>query len=427
MSVEIVIAVCLLLLLAYAFDLTSQKTKIPSVVLLLFLGWLVQQGTTFFEFGFPDLSPLLPVLGTIGLILIVMEGSLDLELDKSKIPLIKKSLFMAFVPMAIMAVIGAYTMNYYGGYPLKDCFTNMIPLCVISSAIAIPSASNLNASRKEFIVYESSLSDILGVVFFNFLALNEFINWSSIQNFFLQILAMVVISFIATAGLSLLLSRLKHHIKFGPIIILIVLIYEIAKLYHLPSLIFILLFGLFLGNLDVLKDNKYIQFLQPEKLDKEVKQFKEIAVESAFLIRSLFFILFGFLIQTEELLNAETFIWSLGFYIIIYIIRAICLWVIKYEFSPFLILAPRGLITILLFLSVAPEQQVGIITKPLVIQLIILTAVTMMIGLIFNKKIPVAAPSEGVLITPDGTVNTTDQVGNNEDISGDGIEDSDSE
>ena len=192
-------------------------------------------------------------------------------------------------------------------------------------------------------------------------------------------------------------------------------------------MIFILLFGLFLGNLDVLKDNKYIQFLQPEKLDKEVKQFKEIAVESAFLIRSLFFILFGFLIQTEELLNAETFIWSLGFYIIIYIIRAICLWVIKYEFSPFLILAPRGLITILLFLSVAPEQQVGIITKPLVIQLIILTAVTMMIGLIFNKKIPVAAPSEGVLITPDGTVIATDQVGNNEDISGDGIEDSDSE
>jgi hypothetical protein len=32
----------------------------------------------------PDLTSTLPILGTIGLILIVLEGSLELELNKSK-------------------------------------------------------------------------------------------------------------------------------------------------------------------------------------------------------------------------------------------------------------------------------------------------------------------------------------------------------
>jgi hypothetical protein len=60
------------------------------------------------------------------------------------------------------------------------------------------------------------------------------------------------------------------------------------------------LFGIFLGNLDELKNNKYIQKLKPEILNKEVHKFKELVTEAAFLVRSLFFLLFGFLIQTKE-------------------------------------------------------------------------------------------------------------------------------
>jgi len=92
MTTTIIIAICSLLLIAYAFDLTSSRTKIPSVILLLLLGWLVKQVTTLAQVQVPNLSPILPVLGTIGLILIVLEGALELELDKSKIPVIKNHL-----------------------------------------------------------------------------------------------------------------------------------------------------------------------------------------------------------------------------------------------------------------------------------------------------------------------------------------------
>jgi cell volume regulation protein A len=87
----LIISLCLLLLVAYLFDLTAARTKIPSVILLLLLGWVVREATLLFSIAIPDLSSTLPILGTIGLILIVLEGSLELELNNSKIWLIKKS------------------------------------------------------------------------------------------------------------------------------------------------------------------------------------------------------------------------------------------------------------------------------------------------------------------------------------------------
>ena len=49
-------------------------------------------------------------------------------------------------------------------------------LAIISSAIAIPSAQSLDQKSREFIIYESSLSDIIGVIVFNFVALNAIID-----------------------------------------------------------------------------------------------------------------------------------------------------------------------------------------------------------------------------------------------------------
>lgn len=89
MTVTIIIVLCVLLLIAYLFDLTSSETKIPSVILLLLLGWVAKQLITFFEFHSPDFTAILPALGTMGLILIVLEGSLELELNQSKMGLVK--------------------------------------------------------------------------------------------------------------------------------------------------------------------------------------------------------------------------------------------------------------------------------------------------------------------------------------------------
>ena len=386
MTITFIITLCSLILLAYAFELTAARTKIPSVILLLVLGWGVKQLTEFIHIEVPDLSALLPVLGTIGLIVIVLEGSLDLELNRKKLPLVRKSIVVAVIPMLLLGFVLAWAFNYFGGYDFKRSLTSAIPLCVISSAIAIPSVKYLTKQNKEFVIYESSMSDILGVLFFNFVALNVTFHFTSLLEFVFQLIIITAISFIATIGLAFLLSRIDHHIKFAPIIILTILIYAISKVYHLPALIFILLFGLFLGNLDELRSIKWIERFRPEQLDREVKKFKEILIEATFLIRALFFLLFGFLIETSELLNESTFLWALGITGAIFFFRFIQLKLARLPSVPLLFIAPRGLITILLFLAIDIEDRISLVGKPLIIQVILLTGFVLMIGLMVNRN-----------------------------------------
>lgn len=387
MNASIIITVCALLLLAYVFDVTSSKTRIPSVILLLTLGWLVKKATVLLHIPIPNLEGTLPLIGTIGLILIVLDGSLELELKKENYPLIGKSAVVALIPMLLLSFGIAQLIYYFDpAISFKNSLANAIPISVISSAVAISSAKNLKNSQKEFITYESSLSDVFGVIFFNFITLHNEINVSSFGYFLLDLLIILLVSFAATIGLAFLLSRIKHKVKFAPIIILVILIYYVSKIYHLPALIFILLFGLLVGNLDELRHYKFVEKLQPEIFNKEIQKFRELTSEFTFLIRTLFFILFGFLIKTNELLNQETIIWSLSITVSIFVIRALVLKMVRLDLNPLLYISPRGLITILLFLSIPASQTTTLINNSLVIQVVILTALFLMFGLMFSKN-----------------------------------------
>lgn len=381
MTTAVIITFCSLLLLAYLFDLSSAKTKIPSVMLLLLLGWAMKQATAFFEIQVPDFSNVLPVLGTLGLIMIVLEGSLELEINRSKLKTMVKVSLGSGASLAVLAAALTCTFMLFGLYPVRDSLLNAVPLCVISSAVAISSARHLAPATREFVVYESSLSDIFGVVLFNFVLLNEVINAYSFLQFGLQLIVMAGVSFLATLALAYFLNRIRGHVKFVPIILLVFLIYAISKLYHLPSLLFILIFGLFIGNLDELNHIKWIHKLRTEELTKQVVQFKEIVAEATFLFRSLFFLLFGFMLQTQEILNTETIVWSLGIVALIFLLRATQLVLSKFPLNPAFFVAPRGLITILLFLSIDPANSISEVNKSLIIQVILLTSAVLMLGL----------------------------------------------
>ena len=386
MTTTIIILLCTLILTAYVFDLTASKTKIPAVIFLLLMGWLLRQATLYFSISIPDLSGILPVLGTVGLILIVLEGSLELEFNKTKIPVIKRSFMSSLFPLMILAFGLAWILRYFGEPDFKSNLVSVVPLSIISSAIAIPNARSLSMSKREFIIYESSFSDILGVLLFNFVALNQYFGFQTFGIFIIEFLLMAGVSFIATVGLAFLLNKIDHHIKYIPIILLVILIYAISKIFHLPGLIFILVFGLFLGNIDELKQFSWIQKLNPEGMNKEVHKFKDLVTEGAFLIRTMFFILFGYLINTKELLNPDTFVWAACICVAIYLLRAVQLKMINIPMQPLLFIAPRGLITILLFLSIDPTDSIHLVNNSLLIQVIILTALVMMIGLMTSKN-----------------------------------------
>ncbi|HEX2901526.1 MAG TPA: sodium:proton antiporter, partial [Bacteroidia bacterium] len=371
---------------SYLFDLSSSRTKIPSVVLLLALGWGLHRGTEWLAADLPNLEPALPILGTIGLILIVLEGSLELDFDRSKLKMVRKASLLAFVPMLLLSFGLAFVVTAVTGATFLDALTNAIPLAVISSAIAIPTAHAFKGPEREFVIYESSLSDIAGVLVFNFVALNEVFEWRTFGEFGLELLIILVISFIATVGLAFLLSRIQHHVKFAPIILITILIYGVAKIYHLPGLVLILAFGMFLGNLDRLTRFAWIRKLRPDVLELEVKKLKELVTEAAFLVRSLFFLVFGYYIRTEDVLDLDSLVWAVGICVAIYGLRALWLMGSRLKLMPLVFIAPRGLITVLLFLSIPETRMLPVFGQSLIIQVVLISSVMMMFGTLLLGK-----------------------------------------
>lgn len=386
MTNAIIITICCLLLIAYLFDLTASRTRIPSVILLLLLGWAVKLVAQFLQIDIPSLSPLLPAFGTIGLILIVLEGSLELKLSRERSPLIKKSILMSALPMLLMLAGCAWLIHDQYQVSWKTSLINITPLCIISSAIAIPSAAAIESRFRETVIYESSFSDIIGVMIFNFLILNETIGPLQVGNLFLQILLMTVISLLVTILLAFFLRRIDHHIKFVPIILVLILIYFVSKYFHLPGLIFILLFGLLLGNAEKVIKIKGLEHIDTSRLQDEVHKFREITTEGAFLIRAMFFLIFGFQIETADVLNSDTLLWSAAITALIFVLRAVHLRITGLPVFPLIYFAPRGLITILLFLSIPAEFTIPLINTALIIQVILMTAVVMMLGLMPQSK-----------------------------------------
>ena len=93
------------------------------------------------------------------------------------------------------------------------------------------------------------------------------------------------------------------------------------------------------------------------------------------------------MIETRELLNPKTIVWAVAITFGVFFIRGVFLKIVKIPLNPMLFVAPRGLITILLFLSIPVEQKMDLVDRSVIIQVIILSALIMMVGfMIFNKK-----------------------------------------
>lgn len=385
MHVSFLLVFSTLILIGYLFEVLSPKTRIPNVIILLGLGMLCQQLVTFMGWERPDLSTVLPELGTVGLILIVLEGTLELKITRAKLPLLSKTFGIAFLSIVTLCLTLGFWFNMQG-YSFKDSLLNAIPISVISSAIAIPTARMLSNKDKEFIIFESSFSDIIGVTFFNYIAATAIINAASIGVFLAQIGISIVFSVTAALVLTLILSRLNHRIKFIPIIALILFLYALAKGFHLPALILILVFGLVVANIEKVTSLKWLRQFDPKNLLKEIHRFEEITTELTFVVRVSFFVIFGFTIDLPSLLNLNSLALATIIFAMIVLLRILQLLLLRVPVFPLAYVAPRGLITILLFISIPASQTLDSVNQTLITQIILMTSLFMMGATLFSKK-----------------------------------------
>jgi hypothetical protein len=395
-SYAILIGLSLAVILSYVFNLAAQATRVPSVLLLLLTGIGLQQLSEYEGYTPHIPKTLLEIFGIIGLIMIVLEGALDLRLTRDKVPLIRRSFLAALLMLVGQAAAIGTLLHLWLGATWQTCLLNAVPLVVISSAIAIPSVAGLTGEKQEFIVYESTFSDILGIMLFNFVDQEDFAEGGGLITFARGVVLIVLVAMFSTGLLTFLLTRLRGHVKFFLLFSFLVLIYSLAKKLHLSSLLLVLAFGLAVNNYDLLLNTirrllPRLRLPAPTALEAELHQLKNITAESAFLIRTFFFLLFGYSISLPSLLNASLIGQGLLIVAVLTGIRYLYLrYVAKSDLLPELFIAPKGLITVLLFYSIPAAHQLGEISENILFIVILLTSVLMMVGLILSHQRPTA-------------------------------------
>ncbi|MCB9168830.1 MAG: cation:proton antiporter [Flavobacteriales bacterium] len=404
-----IIAASITVIASHLFNLLARRTNIPSVLMLIGAGIGLHYALRYFTDYTPGplLFGVMNVLGIAGLIMIVLEAALDLELRREKVPLILKAFGVALFSLAATLAACAWTIQRF---IVDDWYTALVyatPLSIMSSAIVLPSVSGLVHEKREFMVYEATFSDILGIMLFYFLvddhtgkpaaALAAQITGS--------VLLTVVVSILVSVAVVWVFQRIRTRIKFFLLIAVLMLLYAIGKKLNLSSLLIILVFGLMVKNHALFFRGTLHRLARPSVMRGILNELHLITGETSFLVRTFFFIVFGMTMDLTALFSPYVVLVSALLIVVIYGIRLISLLPLhRRHMMPELTIAPRGLVTILLFYNI-PDRLVSPSFDNNVLFFIILASnLVMMFGLITTgqgKDLSVTGPD---VLLPDERV-----------------------
>jgi NhaP-type Na+/H+ or K+/H+ antiporter len=389
-SIQLIL-ICGVVIIAYLIEIVARRAKVPAVLFLIIMGIILRQLSDHFSLISFDFKQIIPALGTFGLILIVFEGALDLDYQKQKNKIIRNAFLASLIILLATTVAITFFLMRISGETVQRCLANAIPLSIISSAIAIPSVVQMTRKTREFITYESTFSDILGIILFNYAISYSSINMELFLRLGGEIVFVTIMSFSICLILLFLLKSINHSVKFILIITVMVFMFALGKYFHLSSLILVLIFGLFLKNLHLIKLPAFQKYFTYSHFEKDFGLLHQITAEGVFLVKTFFFVIFGFIIDFNELLDNRLVLNSLLIIVIIYLVRAPLIRIITGKFLPETFISPRGLITILLYLSLPEEFRIPEVSSGILFIVVLISSLMMLMG---RGKRPSSAEKE---------------------------------
>ena len=175
-------------------------------------------------------------------------------------------------------------------------------------------------------------------------------------------------------------------------IAILLLLYSSGKVFlHLyGALLIILFFGLALANHErffkIFKKDGLIPKGEKDPIAVIEKEFHLITLETAFVVRTFFFVVFGISITLSSLVNINVFVISLAVLIVLYFVRIVFLRLFYGKsLTPELFIAPRGLITVLLFYQLPVDIKHPGFDEGILLYVIIISSLIMTCSLIYES------------------------------------------
>ena len=294
-----------IILLGFLGSLLFERTKVPDILILIFIGLFL--GPIMGSFGYEvipgsTLAAIAPIFSALALVIILFDGGLNLNLEKTvqKFGLAMVHTSIAFIgTMFVTAMICFYFLE-------MDVIIGLLLGCIlggVSSAVVIPimSSANVKEDTKVLLTLESVLTDVLCIV--TALILIEILIGGNLDTG--DMIQQLLTSFVLAAFIAFLfgvlwlwvLKRLEGKpFSFMITIAALLVLYAMTEFIHVSGAIAALVFGLVLSNKDEIA--RILKIKGSFIFDEHIKQFHS---EVSFLIRTFFFVYLGI-----------TFVFSIG-------------------------------------------------------------------------------------------------------------------
>lgn len=397
MTYQAILVASLVLLLAFGIERLGRASGLPAVIVLIVVGLVAKPLFSYLGITLNGLQTAVPILGTVGLVLIVLEGALDIELKPDRIRAATGAMALAVGGFVVCAT--AFTLAVSALLPLTlfQATILSIPFAVISSAVAIPSSHFLPPAGREFVVYETSLSDIIGVLVFFALLNSDGSFGGALRNLVGGGLLSLFLSIVFSLGLVLVLMRIDGHIRFIPLLAGLFGLYAAGKLLHLSPLIMVLLFGLALNNPTLITRWRPLRGWMDATYEPTLHGFKVLVLELTFAVRGFFFILLGYWTDLSTLVMPQAWLAAALVLLVVYGSRSLMLRAGRHALASALTwVAPRGLITVLLFLEAKEALSIPDYLEGAVVLIVLVSAAAIALA---RSRAPVAGvttpPPEG--------------------------------
>ena len=299
----------IIIILGFFGEMLFQYTKIPSVLFLMVAGLLL--GPIYHVFNQSVFLSFAPYLSTLVLILIMFQGGLELNF----ITVFKSSyvsLVLIFTGLFLSTVLVGAVFYITGGAGfIQSLMLGAIVSCS-SSTVIIPLLPNIDASEKNktIITIESTFNDAFAIILLIILIniakhtatsaaepLN--INYGKIA---LQTAYSFGVSGVIAAAFGiiwymalkpLVKTKFAYSITFAVMLLIVLIMHYV----HGNGAIAILVFGIVMGNENLLNKLK-INFFNMSIENSVIKQFNH---EFSFIIRTLFFVFLGVVVELSNL------------------------------------------------------------------------------------------------------------------------------
>ncbi len=304
MDVEFLFAgIGAIILIGFMGALLFERTKIPDILILIFIGlFLGPILGTYTDFGLLQdlqfegaLTQIAPYFAALALVIILFDGGLNLNLDKTMKKLGPAILHTGIAFMGTMFVTAAICYYLLG---IDNIFIGLLLGCVIggvSSAVVIPIMAGVSAKEdtKVLLTLESVLSDVMCIV--TALILIEILKGSATDTGVLiqhLLSAFVLAGFIGFLFGVLWLTVLKRlegkPFSFMITIAALFMLYAMVEFIEVSGAVAALVFGMVLSNKDEIA--RMLKIKTGFVFDEHIKQFHS---EVSFLVRTFFFVYLG--------------------------------------------------------------------------------------------------------------------------------------